>query len=394
MSPSLAELKRETLRLGLPVLQRGRREARADYTDALRDYFLKQDHPNGLPYDEVSPMLCYDFWKLPPREQIALWRNDGWLAQEKLNGVRLILHFVKGVGTFGHSRTTSVKTYRRTDLTHHLLFGSHVPNFTATVDSEITGSNLQQVTALLHMRPDDSKRLQQETPLTVNVFDITKWQESDLRLRELTDRLSFIPDFQAAIESVHLIQYFKFPPIFFQNKEAVCNKIIERGGEGVVLKRLSSHYEDSSARGRNFWVKCKRQVGFDCFISGFERGRPGSDYANKVSCLIFSVVTEDGPVVVAKVSNLPWLFKKEISGYSAATNTVELAADMFGRVAHITGLELSRKARRLMHPRISFWRTDLQKEQCRYSMKDIESLRLGNTAVTPMRIVGDQRKTT
>jgi hypothetical protein len=390
MSPRLNDLKKECLSLGLDV-EPGPKPAKEPYLQALRDCYIKRDYPNGLPYEEINPMLAYDFWKFSPREQIELWRNDGWLCQEKLNGVRLVLHFVKGVGIFAHSRTVGVRTYRRTVLTGHLLFGEFVPSFTATVDTDITASTLQQTTALLHMRPEDSRRLQQDTPLKVHVFDVIRWEESDLRLRPLTDRLAFIKDFQDAIATAELTKYFVFPPVFFLNKEAVYNKILASGGEGVVLKRLSSHYEDSSVRSRTGWVKCKRQVGFDAFITGFERGRPGSDYENLVSCLVFSINTQDCCLPIAKISALPWFFRKEISVYDKTTNTVELGADLFGRVAHIKGLELSRKARRLVHPRVSFWRTDLQKEQCNYSMKDIENLRLGNVGVVPMRIISPER---
>jgi ATP-dependent DNA ligase len=386
MPQRLSDLKKECLALGLDV-KPGLKPAKEPYLQALRDHYIKRDYPNGLPYEELTPMLCYDFWKLPPKEQIMLWRNDGWICQEKLNGIRLILHFVRGVGIFAHSRTTSVHTYRRSDLTNHLLFGDFVPSFNATVDTEIVASSLQQTNALLHMKAEDSRRIQQDAPLTVNVFDIVRWQEFDLRLRPLPDRLSFMPDFQAAITSAQLAKDFVFPPIFFQNKEAVYKKIVAEGKEGVVLKNLNSHYEDSSSRSRNRWIKVKRQVAFDAFISGFERGKPGSEYENKISCLIFSVNTQDSCLSIAKISNLPWLFRKEISVFDKTTNTVELAADLFGKVANIVGLELSRKARRLVHPRISFWRRDLVPEQCLYSAADLESLRLGNAGVLPMRII-------
>jgi len=391
MSQKLSELKKECQALGLDV-KPGSKPAKEPYLQALRDHYAKRDFPNGLPYEEINPMLAYDFWKFSPREQLALWRNDGWLAQEKINGIRLILHFVRGVGVFAHSRTISVRTYRRSDLTSHLLFGSFVPDFTATLDTEIVGSNLLQTVALLRMRPEDSRRLQQDAPLAIHVFDVIRWEEFDLRLRPLTDRLAFIKDFQDAITKAELIKHFKFPPIFFQNKETVYNKIVADGREGVVLKNLNSHYEDSFARSRNGWVKVKRQIELDCFVSGYERGRFGSDYVNRVSCLIFSVNTEVGPLAIAKISNLPWFFRKEISNYDAETNTVKLSADISGKVAHVVGLELSRKARRLVHPRVSYWRSDLKQEQCLYHLKDIEASRLGSTSALPLRIVGGREE--
>ena len=39
-------------------------------------------------------MGCYEFSKLSRKEQESLWIDPNWVAQEKFNGVRLILHFV------------------------------------------------------------------------------------------------------------------------------------------------------------------------------------------------------------------------------------------------------------------------------------------------------------
>jgi ATP-dependent DNA ligase len=195
-----------------------------------------------------------------------------------------------------------------------------------------------------------------------------------------------MPEFQAAITAGHLSEHFAFPPIFHQEKQKVFDKIIAEGGEGVVLKNLNYHYEDSNSRSRHGWVKVKRQVVFECYVSGFERGRPGSEYENYVSCLIFSVSTEKTKLVTAKVSNLPWFFRKKITVYDKTTNTVKLNMECYGKVATVSGLEMSKKARRLVHPRIIHWRNDLKQEQCRYSLDEIEAARLGGLAL-PIRIV-------
>src|SRR6266850_740534 len=181
MTRSLTDLKKEAQLLGLPVAQSGRRPARGDYIDVLRDYYLKQDFLNGLPYEELTPMLCFDYWSLRPKEQKAIWKNHDWICQEKINGVRLILHFVKGVGVFAHSRTVSVHTYRQAELTDHLLFQDFIPHFTATVDTEGVAGSLQTTTAILHTSGEVSRRLQQEkASLRFHVFDIVRWQGQDL----------------------------------------------------------------------------------------------------------------------------------------------------------------------------------------------------------------------
>lgn len=395
---SLADLKKEAQALGIKVESK----ARAPYLDALRNFYLRRDYPSGLPYTELNPMLCYDYWKIHPKQQEAIWKNADWIAQEKLNGCRLIIHFVRGIGVFAHSRTVSAKTYRRTELTDRLLFRSLIPDFTATVDSEVmchsatgTSNSLETTTALLHMRAEASRRIQadQKCPLAAHVFDMTNWQGIDLRDKKLCERLSYMSDFQTAIQQTEASKYFVSLPVQLHKKKDFYNQVLKSGGEGVVLKNLNAPYEDSSARKRHGWIKVKKQVEVDAFVSGFERGRTGGDYETKVGSLVFSTNTEEGPLVVAKVSNLPWSFRKEVSEYDRETNTVKLDVNCYGRVARVIGLELSRRAGRLVHPRIDYWRSDLNQEQCVYSFREFEAVRKGETGAFLLRIVANIKKT-
>ena len=363
-------------------------KAREPYLTTLRDYYIKRDFPGGLVYEELAPMQCFDYWNLSAKEQRAVWKSGDWVAQEKLNGVRLVLHFVKGVGIFAHSRTVSAHTFRRIELTNHLVICDFVPEFTAVVDCEAVGSSLQQTVALLHMRAEQSKRQQREgVALTFHVLDIVNWQGEILKFNQLCERLAFLKDFQQAVTKSGLTKHFAFPPIYFQGKQEVFEKIIADGGEGVVLKNLLYHYEDSNSRSRHGWIKCKKMLEFDAYVSGYEQGRSGSKWEDYVSCLIFSVITEKEPLVVAKISNLPWQFRKDISLRIRETNTVKMDLATYGKVARISGLEMSQRARRLVHPRIRFWRSDLKQEECIYSMSDIEAIRMGVTGTLPLRIV-------
>lgn len=406
--PNLSDLKKECQVLGLEVRAA---EAKAPYLEALRAHFLRRDFPNGLPYEELTPMLCFDFWALHPKEQKAICGSSNWVVQKKLNGCRVILHFVKDVGVFAHSRTPSLRTYRRTELTDRLLFGSFVPRFTATVDceavvdklidtrnytrpGELTRSSFHSTTAVLHLEKEASKRLQrdQSAPLVFHVFDIVNWERKDLKREKLCERLSYIPEFRTAIEAAQLKKYFEFPPVCIHDKKEFFDRVTAEGGEGVVLKNLNSTYEDSSSRSRHGWVKFKKRLELDGYVSGFERGRTGSKWENLVSCLIFSVNTEAGHRAIAKVSNLEWDFRKGASQYDRATGSVKLRIDVYGRVARVNGLEMSQRAFRLVHPRIVHWRDDFTQAQCVYSLGDLQAARMGAVGKVPLRIVSGIEK--
>jgi ATP-dependent DNA ligase len=277
-------------------------------------------------------MLCTEYYRLLPKAQERLWRDDnGWIAQEKRDGIRLVLHFVKDVGVFAQSRVISVKTFRRSLLTDRLPLHDCKPSFTATVDCEAVGKGAK---------------------LTMHAFDITNWQGTDLRKKQLCERLAFLADFKAAIATACLQDHFDFPGVHFTKKREFYESVLTKGGEGVVLKNLASPYVDSLKRAKAGWVKCKRQLVFEAYVSGYEQGRPESRYNDRVACLIFSVKTEAGPCVVAKVANLPSRFRREISIFDPKTQRVELRIDGLNRVASVAGMEISRKDGRLSHPKI------------------------------------------
>jgi hypothetical protein len=371
MSQNLKELREQVLKLGLEVSPSNAREP---YLQALRSFYLQRAYPGGLPYQELSPMLAYDFYAIREREQRSIWNDPDWIAQEKINGVRLILHFVRGLALFAHNRKVSDRTFRRIEVSDHLLFSTYVPDFSATIDAELTSPNgLVETTALLQTTAEESRRRQQTTPFTISVFDIVRWEDQDLKLKKLSERLTYLPLFHTAIAAARLSNHFEFPPVFRQGKREVFERLTAEGKEGIILKNLNSIYRDNSSRDRNAWVKVKREVSLDAYVSGFERGKPGSSWDCHVASLIFSVGTNEGAVVVAKVSNLDWAFRKNITIYDRTTGAVNLDSEVYGAVAHLVGAEFSTKAKRLVSPRISHWRLDLNSTQCIYAAQDLKA---------------------
>lgn len=202
---TLAELRKQAEALGLQVSPAS---ATRPYVDALRFHFLQKDYPNGLPYAELCPMQAYNLWDFHPRQQNSVWKSHDWVAQRKLNGCRMILHFVRDVGIFANSRNVSVSTYRRHELTNYLLFRTLKPSFTAVIDAEalvekaidtrnyttkgeVTKTSLHSTSAILRLRPECSRNLQieQDAAIKIHAFDITNWMGSDLRKKKLAERL-------------------------------------------------------------------------------------------------------------------------------------------------------------------------------------------------------------
>lgn len=95
--------------------------------------------------------------------------------------------------------------------------------------------------------------------LSVDGYDITKWP-IEKRLEGLEAIIN-----SRKYNHIKLVETYRDPSQF----KAIYDKIIESGGEGVVLKRLGSPYVVKS---RDYWTKIKRFDTADCIISGITIG--------------------------------------------------------------------------------------------------------------------------
>jgi ATP-dependent DNA ligase len=404
MTRKLAELQALCRELNLEV-RVGSRKAKSDYLNALRQHFLKKDYLEGPPFEELTPMLAFPYWNLKSAERERVWADhNDWLIQRKINGCRVVVHFVKDTGVFAHSRNIDTQKYRRTDLTYHLLFADLIPNFSATIDCEaVIESNidtspftpkgskiqpsLQATAAVLALRPESARRLQteQSAPLMFKAFDLPRWNDQDFRKKKLCERLPYLNDFLAAIKTTPAGQYFEVPPTQLYAKKLFFDRVLAAGGEGVVFKNLNSPYVDSSKRSRRGWIKCKRSVELSAFVSGFESGRPGGRWKNRIATLLFSVDTEDGPHLIAKVSSISKRSRAMITVKDPQTKEVKLHPDMYKKTAHLVGQEITPKSLRLLHPKVVRWdkvAVDIR-TRCCYSMKDIKTGQMALPLIKP-----------
>jgi len=404
MDLRLSELQSRCRELGLYVPQHGKRPGKCEHVEALRQYYLRRDYPEtkATPYKELNPMVCFDFRGLSSYEQEKVFRDDSdFVAQPKIDGVRVILHFVKGVGIFAHSRNVDSQTFRKTDLSRHLLFRDRIPHFSAVVDSEAIVENeintapytprgalipgsLRATTAIFNLDSDQAVKLQAEQhALRFHVFDIVNWNGEDLRRRALSVRFGFLASFFVELKALEVDRFMTVVPGHMFGKRLFYDRVISAGGEGVVLKNLNSSYEDSTARDRNAWVKIKASQTLDCYVSGCEHGKPTGRLANKIAILQFSIETSDGPFLVAKVPHISKRLRSTISVKGTQGQT-ELNKAVLGRWAKIVGVSISPRSFRLTHPRIAKWYPPGKRDDVIWSMAALkESLILQQVLPIP-----------
>ena len=396
------KLKCEDLKL-FKALPFGKKDNAQHYINQLREHY---EPSVGLPYEGIDVMKCFQSWNLREAERNLLWSNPNWVSSPKINGCRAVVHFVRDVGIFVQSRTISVKNFRHNDLTEKLLpvMRSFIPSFSAIIDcevlvekvidthaytskGEVTKSSLHSTTSILHLNSEASIAIQQDqdAPLVFHVFDILQFSQSteadyilSLMRNPLSERLEYLRSFQALIEETEIRPYFEFVEHSTLNKLSKFKALCAEGGEGAILKNLASHYYPP--RNRLGWVKFKRSLECDAYVSGFTRGDCNRGNANKVGSLEFSVYLDDACINTHIIGYVPTItdeLRDSISIYDCGTDTVTMRESFYGKVAEITGMEISGRKLRLTHCVISKWRenSDLKtKEGCIWKLADIEKV--------------------
>lgn len=249
-----------------------------------------------------------------------------------------------------------------------------------TSKGEITKSSLHSTVAVLHILAPSARALQQDQNihLHIHAFDCLSYRGVDITSRELATRLYKLNEIRELIRHIpELEPYFDFPIFTGKQKRKLYQKIVQRGGEGVILKNQNSPYIASSSRSRN-WVKVKKQIEFDAFVTGFIQGKKGTAWEPYIGAIEFSVILSDNANkkhVLGFASNITLEERKK-----ATIQTAEgpaLNPDYYGRVAEISGQDLSARQLRLTHCKIQRWRTKSdgkRPEECYARIADLSRM--------------------
>jgi ATP-dependent DNA ligase len=362
---TLAELMIECQRLGL-VMPRNGRSAKQPIIDALRK--AKWEAANGrspLP-EQVMPMLLCDWTDLDVEQEIELEADQHqWIVQPKLDGVRALIHIESGsVRITG--RSISDVTFRLTEhqnqLTHlttglemidgTILDGELVcPVVNVDTGKVITTTSLQAVVALLATSPANSAEIQllQNCHVQFHAFDILKFQGNNVTEIPLRDRMNLLVK---AIEKIKN-EHYKLVPTYVISKPAVHARIIDRGDEGTVWKNAVGPYEPG--RRVKHWIKRKRSVQVEAFVTGFKLGTLGKGYGNLVGAIEFSI-QEANKITrpIAWVSGWSDADREKMTWKDRNGNPT-LNPTFLGCKAIIVGQDETGRSRRIRHAGIKSW---------------------------------------
>jgi ATP-dependent DNA ligase len=108
-----------------------------------------------------------------------------------------------------------------------------------------------------------------ETNIVFFVFDVLVDRWRDVKHLALSERLPLLQSAVVPSERVQLLEHFD------GHLSRFVAAVREMGGEGVVAKRLTSHYESGKRTGA--WAKKRLNIGQEFVIGGFTPGSHGID---------------------------------------------------------------------------------------------------------------------
>ena len=378
---------------GISITQSGKRIMKDDYVKALREWHITKKYGSidNIPWSMKfmlsieCPQLCKRIKDLKPDQQELVWNSQDWIAEEKIDGVRMVLLWDATEKKFHfYSRNNSVTDYLPQDYADTIFVTAknfdYPNNF--VLDSEIISSNpcletnthcltqLQSTAALLNLNSEDSKTIQKKYPLKFVVFDCLYdssslideiWDVRHHHAAELCSKLvesGFCCELNRVVENTADNQYAKRE--FF-------DAVISRCGEGIVLKNRNAKYHATSSRTIDC-VKVKRSTAdaltkdIDAFVTDYVVGKDDTRNSNMVVGFVFSILLkkQDGSVVthpIAVCSNVSDIIKDDATVISE-DGQVKLSPDYYGRVATVQGQNISARSLRLTHAVIDCWRPD------------------------------------
>lgn len=142
-----------------------------------------------------------------------------------------------------------------------------------------------------------------------------------------------------------------------EDKRKFVNSILASGGEGAILKKLSSpYYEDKRPAG--VWTKYKKHDTFDCIILGYIPGK--GKYTNKVGALKLGQYSGDSeqPIEVCTAAGFSDKIRDEISSSPESYIGTVVEVDCYERSVYGN----------LVQPRIKRFRVEGEKspKDCRF----------------------------
>lgn len=346
----------------------------------------------------IEPMSCY-------AGSIEGLRDGAYLnyvAQEKFDGHRAIMLVKDGKAHF-YSRRNSDITGEKEDNTNKLHFFKSL-NFESMLgkgeyifDGELVlkfeNSDSSKVQHLLGSTAERAFKLWYEDgyELVYKIFDVLKWDNRNLVLLPLKERLNYLNIFNKYLNKVTVPINIMVVPLYVNDTALLkydfvklspsytelLKDVYKNGGEGIILKDINSPYEHKRSK---HWLKFKKVQTADLVIMGFVK--PKKEYTGKFSVDELQLrgwEYWEGNEPVSKTYANGWVggiklgaYKNDklkyvctVKGFSDEVQNMIKNMDLSNVVVEVHFQDIiNPKTKSLRHPRFSQFRYDKETKEC------------------------------
>jgi ATP-dependent DNA ligase len=280
--------------------------------------------------------------------------KDNLVAETKMDGSRYVLYlggcdpYERQEGNALLSRRVSVKDGKHVDRTDNVPHFTHIDyeGLEGTVlDGEVMSSDFLKTNSIMNSGPALAVAKQMEKgKLNYHVFDCMAFRGEDIRSLPLEKRRLVLEEVIRRMdnENVRLI------PQFTSNLTDHFTRIVEDGGEGIIVKDLRAGYGQQ-------WAKMKKSYDVSAIVSGYKPGN--GKYKGMIGALALSVYHEGKLIEIGFASGFNDALRKKMS---------DNFEEYKGKVVDVFAQEIQKKGPsgvgRLRHPTFYRFRDDLEPE--------------------------------
>jgi bifunctional non-homologous end joining protein LigD len=235
-----------------------------------------------------------------PERNLDRYENSGWMAQEKLDGTRIVV--IKRPGNLW-MMSRSWKNDFVAGYPEIAAELARIPD-NSVLDGELvfyrkTDGKPEFVTALA---TPEAKTLYN---IRLMLFDVTEYAGENLLNTPQKKRTEGVGQICAAFNWEHVKQI----PTVTSGFNAFYKKVTENGGEGIMMKNGSALYREG-ARSRD-WMKVKKIETDDCVVLGLCKGN--EKYSHQFGALVVGQIVNGKMQVVARVSGMTDALRTEFN---------------------------------------------------------------------------------
>lgn len=295
----------------------------------------------------------------PSRCTGSLPRNlnqEHLIAEIKLDGSRYVLY----IGDCDpYERSFNALLSRRLSSVDkkHVDKTKNVPHITDTVyeglegtvlDGEMFKNNFLETQSIMGASHLNAIKKQEEVgKVYYFVWDVPVFKGKDIRNLPLEQRRKVLKEVVKRMDN----PYIKIIPSFDSDITENFNRIVEAGGEGLIIKDLRMSYGIG-------WSKMKKSYDVSCIITSFNWGK--GSFKDLIGSINLGVYKNGKIIEIGSTSGFDLKTRKEITAnWDHYKGTV---CDVFAQEVLKTNREISR----LRHPSFHRFRNDMEPELCTF----------------------------